>query len=690
MKAFYRKNKFAFFITAVTVVKLLLGGLFSSDYQNGLFIPFVMDFIEHGGNPYQRSVALGIGNAFPYSTVMLLMECIGGILIRILHISSTAGINLFFKVPSLIMDYVGLYYLCRLFPTKKRYVAVFYFASPIILYSVYMHGQLDLIPTVLLLVSVYNISSKHKWRYFVGGGFLILALQSKLHIMAAVPIIVIYIFRREGLERAVLFEIFVIIGSMIVALPFFSQGFCTMVLFNLEQDVLFDIAIDFVAVKLYIPIFAILIIYLVTFTVNIINRELFISFCGVTFAVFLALCPPMPGWYVWIVPYVTVFFASIDLEKYKNITIYAILNFLYLIYFFFLYSKNMVDLYFLEHDLSFIKIHDARLTNLFFTLMSGMLVYIVLCMYQLGIMSNSLYRRKGIPFVLGIAGDSGVGKSTLINILERCLGRRNLIYIEGDGDHRWERGDRHWTEVTHLNPKANYLYRQAAHIQCLRNGGSIYRIEYDHNTGKFLESDKIKPKKYVILCGLHSLYLPQIRKNLDLKIYMDVDEKLRRYWKIQRDTISRGYSKETIIRQIEDRMPDAERYIYPQKQYADMIIRYYDAQLTDCLVDGHNVKLSLCVTISAAIDVEPLSAELSAYGLEVGFDYSEDLQMQTINISADDLEAMEIPVEEIANRLIPQLEEVTQEALDYGSAKDGIVVLFALLLISNKMLGAIR
>ena len=69
------------------------------------------------------------------------------------------------------------------------------------------------------------------------------------------------------------------------------------------------------------------------------------------------------------------------------------------------------------------------------------------------------------------------------------------------------------------------------------------------------------------------MYLPQTRKYLDLKIYMDIDEQLRRYWKIQRDMKHRGYSEQKILQQVEERMQDAEKYIYPQRDYADMRIR---------------------------------------------------------------------------------------------------------------------
>ena len=63
--------------------------------------------------------------------------------------------------------------------------------------------------------------------------------------------------------------------------------------------------------------------------------------------------------------------------------------------------------------------------------------------------------------------------------------------------------------------------------------------------------------------------------------------------------------------------------------------------------------------------------------------------MQVIDIDAENLEKVDIPVEKIANRIIPQLEEVTREDLDIREGKEGILTLFFLLMVSKKMEGDI-
>lgn len=687
-KTYVPVDRYHIFIGVMTAVKLLLMGLFSSDYQNQLFVPFAAWFIEHGTNPYDYFINEDI-RAFPYPPAMLLLESSGVLLTKIVGVNSIFIRNLLVKLPCFLMDFLGLHFLVKLFPLKRRYAAVVWFASPIILYSIYMHGQLDLIPTVFLLGSVYYISSKEKYRDLKGVLFLILALLSKMHVLAVLPLMLIYLYKREGVYKTAGFAVAFSVGTLAGMAPFLSNGFCRMVLFNEEQRAVTYAALRFASVEIYAVGAAALILYISAFRVNMINRNLLLSMCGMMFAVFLILCPPMPGWYVWALPYITIFFMDVDMERYKNIAIYMFLNLMYLLYFIFLHSRNMKDLYILDTDLSFLKISSHEWRNIVFTMLTGTLIYIICSMYRLGITSNSFYKRKNIPFTIGIAGDSGAGKSTFIVLVKQALGAENLLYIEGDGDHRWERGDAQWQEFTHLNPKANYLYRQAQDLRQLSLGNAIRRVEYDHDTGYFTDAKRIYPKNYIMLCGLHAMYLPQTRKYLDLKIYMDVDEKLRRYWKIQRDMKHRGYSKESILRQIEKRMPDAVKYIYPQKRYADILICYYDNTLQDDLEKEHMDKISLRVTVSAAMDVETLVDELGMYGMIVSHDYSEDLKSQTIEIDAEELDRHILSTELIAEKIIPQMEEITRERLETNNDTEAVIELLLLMCISSKMRGEI-
>ena len=83
---------------------------------------------------------------------------------------------------------------------------------------------------------------------------------------------------------------------------------------------------------------------------------------------------------------------------------------------------------------------------------------------------------------------------------------------------------------------------------------------------------KIQSNDFIIASGLHALYLPQLRDGYDFKIYLDIDEDLRRYFKIQRDVGIRGHSLANVISSIEAREADSEKFIRTQKRFADLVL----------------------------------------------------------------------------------------------------------------------
>ena len=679
-------KKFEIFIIVVLILKIIAMGFFSSDYQNNLFMKFIYGFINETKNgkfvnPY--SIFKNETTLFPYPPVMFLIELVGGIMS--IEIKSIFIKNILFKIPSLIFDLLGLYFFVKMFPNRKKYIGVLYFASPIIFYATYMHSQLDIIPTVFLLGSLYFLINKRNNTIF--SIMLALALSSKLHILAIIPLLYLYIHKKDGFVEAIKYIGISFLLTVLIILPFFDaeNNFMKMVIMNKEQKGVTSIFLQYQNNRIYLSILAIMCIYLKAFSLKKINRNLLYSFCGVLFSIFLILVLPMPGWYVWIVPFITIFFVNVSMDKYVNIYIYLFLNILYGIYFIFAHRTAYPDLYFIHYNLNFLKVSNAMFINIVFTMLTAVLTYICYMMYQLGIAESLFYKRKNKSFSIGISGDSGAGKSTLIEMIKNIFGEKNILFLEGDGDHKWERGDEMWKQITALNPKANYIHKQAEDLNKLRRSQNVFRVEYDHDTGKFTESSKVKSKPYIVLCGLHALYLPKMRKNLDLKIYMDVDEKLRRYWKIQRDVYQRGYKKEKVLESIEQRMPDAVKYIYPQKKYADILIRYFDQTLDDYTIENYNVKLDLEITLNADVDLEDLILELQKNRIYPRQDYEEDLTKQTVIFHGEELNQKSINFSAIAEKIIPNLDEILNKDLNYENNLNGIIEIIILVLISYKM-----
>lgn len=177
--------------------------------------------------------------------------------------------------------------------------------------------------------------------------------------------------------------------------------------------------------------------------------------------------------------------------------------------------------------------------------------------------------------IVGISGDSGAGKSTYASALRDILGEDRVTVFSLDDYHSLDRHERNLIGVTALNPwKANNLGLLIDHVWALRQGQSILKPTYDHSTGLLGPAEEIVPKDIIIIEGLHTLYLARLREALDLSIYFDTHPELRVQWKVRRDSGARGYTPEEVMAEIERRRPDVERYIEPQKAFADIVIHY--------------------------------------------------------------------------------------------------------------------
>ena len=287
-----------------------------------------------------------------------------------------------------------------------------------------------------------------------------------------------------------------------------SPTFIKNVLFNKEQSVLTQVYLKFSFLKVYIPILAVFLIYLRMIVIDRMNRELFFGFQAILFSVFLILVPPMPGWYMWILPFLVVFYMNIRSNRKINFLIFSLLNVMYLFYFVFAHDTPITDLSLLGKSLDFVKMKNPIAKNITFTILFTVHAYVIYYIYFIALKGNSLYKRKNSSFIIGISGDSGSGKSTLVNIFLNLFGENKVLALECDGDHKWNRADENWKNYTHLNPIANYLYRQANDIEQLKAGKSVFRTEYNHKTGLFDAPHKVLPKPYILVTGLHALYLP--------------------------------------------------------------------------------------------------------------------------------------------------------------------------------------
>jgi len=183
--------------------------------------------------------------------------------------------------------------------------------------------------------------------------------------------------------------------------------------------------------------------------------------------------------------------------------------------------------------------------------------------------------------LIGVAGDSGCGKSTFLRRLTDLFGEEFMTVICLDDYHSLDRKGRKAAGVTALNPKANNFDLMAEQIKALKEGKAIDKPIYNHETGELDPPERIEPNKVIVIEGLHPLYDERVRNLIDFSVYLDIGDEVKINWKIQRDMAERGHTYEDILASINARKPDFSAYIEPQKEYADVVIQVLPTQLID-------------------------------------------------------------------------------------------------------------
>ncbi|MEI7434088.1 MAG: phosphoribulokinase [Methanomicrobiales archaeon] len=192
-------------------------------------------------------------------------------------------------------------------------------------------------------------------------------------------------------------------------------------------------------------------------------------------------------------------------------------------------------------------------------------------------------------FTIGVAGDSGSGKTTFTHGIRSIFGDDLVSTITLDDYHRHDREERKNKGITALNPAANLIDQLESDLGKLKQGMPIDKPVYNHDTGKFDTPVTFIPKKILLLEGLHTFFTPALRNNLDFMLFVDPAAEVKYDWKLKRDINKRGYSAAEVKRHIEVRKPDYERYIAPQKEYADAIIGIDYSEYGHHLGDERNV-----------------------------------------------------------------------------------------------------
>lgn len=280
------------------------------------------------------------------------------------------------------------------------------------------------------------------------------------------------------------------------------------------------------------------------------------------------------------------------------------------------------------------------------------------------------FKRITRPVVLGIVGDSASGKSTIAKAITEILGSNKVVSICTDDYHKFDRRQRSEQDITALNPAANHLDIAEQHIRLLRQGESILKPVYDHAKGVFSGWERVEPREYLIVEGLLGYGTRALCDCYDVKVYLEPKEELRTIWKIQRDTQQRGYSKQRVQEILDRRRSDGEKFIHPQRTFADMVVSFYPPIDNDGETGAHlNVRHTLRPTLPHP-DLSPvLDIAKTGFRLELARDI-DGKPVDVLDIHGDLSDERAKAVENLLWNLIPEALHLRENVGQFRDAKN--------------------
>lgn len=180
------------------------------------------------------------------------------------------------------------------------------------------------------------------------------------------------------------------------------------------------------------------------------------------------------------------------------------------------------------------------------------------------------------PLILGVAGGSGSGKTTVVENIVAGIGKEKILLIEHDSYYR---------DLSHLpleeRKKQNFDHPSSLetelmirHLSALRGGYKVDIPVYDfvaHTRTK--KTIPASPKNIILIDGILIFSEPKLRNLMDIKLFVDTDDDVRLLRRLRRDILERGRNFNGVLNQYENFVrPMHLEFVEPSKRYADIII----------------------------------------------------------------------------------------------------------------------
>ena len=203
-------------------------------------------------------------------------------------------------------------------------------------------------------------------------------------------------------------------------------------------------------------------------------------------------------------------------------------------------------------------------------------------------------------FVIGVAGGSGSGKTTVVRRIVDSLGPEHVTLLDHDRYYR-DRNDLRLEERAALNydhPDALETHLMVQHVRELKSGKAVNVPQYDFTRhARLSETETFQPRRALIVEGILVFTDAALRDLMDIKVFVDTDSDTRFIRRLQRDVAARGRTMESVIEQYQTTVkPMHLEFVEPSKRYADVIIP----------LGGHNtVAVDLLLTMMRSVANRP-------------------------------------------------------------------------------------
>ena len=180
------------------------------------------------------------------------------------------------------------------------------------------------------------------------------------------------------------------------------------------------------------------------------------------------------------------------------------------------------------------------------------------------------------PIVIGVAGGTGSGKTTVSRAILQRVGASRIAFLEHDSYYRelshLSLEERRQVNFDHPDSLDNTLLIEHLDALCAGEAVDVPIYDFAHDTRK-PEARRVQPQPVVLVEGILIFADKPLRERMDIKIYVDTDADLRFIRRIQRDIRDRGRSVESVVEQyLRTVRPMHLEFVEPSKRYADIII----------------------------------------------------------------------------------------------------------------------